>query len=114
MHHIFFFYMAFIERFYSFFRHALEDSLERAFVPALAAVVSFIDVRQNLLLLTSNASLEPLWMLIFAHANKLGLTYDAEKSPSKGSRMVRFFTDYLLLLVVPCLLSILIVFSMLI
>ena len=89
---IFFFYMALTESLYFFYRHALEDSLERAFVPALAAVVSFIDVRQNLLLLTSNASFAPLWMQMFTHANKLCPTFKpvAKKSPSKVSQMVRF------------------------
>lgn len=59
-----------------YFRHALEDSLERAFVPALAAVVSFIDVRENLRLLNSTTPLKQLWIEIFSQADKLGLTFE--------------------------------------
>ncbi|XP_067936897.1 E3 ubiquitin-protein ligase rnf213-alpha-like [Watersipora subatra] len=57
-------------------RHALEDSLERAFVPALAAVISFVDVKENLQLLSSDTPFKSLWLQIFANSDKLGLTFD--------------------------------------
>ncbi|XP_067937583.1 E3 ubiquitin-protein ligase rnf213-alpha-like [Watersipora subatra] len=57
-------------------RHAVEDSLERAFVPALAAVISFVDVRENLKLLLSNSPFKGLWLQIFSNCDKLGLTFD--------------------------------------
>lgn len=60
------------------FRHAIEDSLERAFVPALAAVISFIDVRDNLQMLTTDDAdfMTHLWMSIFMECHKLGLTFE--------------------------------------
>ncbi|KAF6032077.1 hypothetical protein EB796_009577 [Bugula neritina] len=58
-------------------RHALEDALERAFVPALAAVISFIDVRQNLLILSQSADFHSLWLQIFIECHKLGLNFEA-------------------------------------
>ncbi|KAF6041607.1 hypothetical protein EB796_000120 [Bugula neritina] len=77
-------------------RHSLEDALERAFVPALAAVISFIDVRQNLLILSQPADdissdLSSLWLQIFGQAHKLGLNFDyliskIDNSETPGSR----------------------------
>ncbi|XP_067935230.1 E3 ubiquitin-protein ligase rnf213-alpha-like [Watersipora subatra] len=56
-------------------RKALEDSLERALTPAMAGVVSFIDVRANLLIVNS-ASFKELWLQIFTNCDKLGLTFE--------------------------------------
>ena len=64
-----------IIKIYFHYRHALEDALERAFVPGLAAVVSFLDVRANLQLIDSNSPFKPLWMKIFSQADKLGLKF---------------------------------------
>ena len=76
------------------FRHALEDSLERAFVPALAAVISFIDVKGNLQLLDSGTSLTSIWMAVFAKINKLGLTFEhlTKQRDSAGSKSVCIYS----------------------
>ena len=75
------------------FRHALEDSLERAFVPALAAVISFIDVKGNLQLLDSD-TLTSIWMAVFEKINKLGLTFEhlTKQRDSAGSKSVCIYS----------------------
>lgn len=59
-------------------RHALEDSLERAFVPGLAAVISFIDVRKNLAMMDARGPLSNIWLEIFDQCAKLGLEVDPQ------------------------------------
>jgi len=49
--------------------------LERALAPAMAAVISFIDVRQNLVIISGPSDLNPLWLQIFEQAHKLGLKF---------------------------------------
>ena len=58
--------------------HALEHSLERAFVPGLAAVISFIDVRRNLALIDSRGQISDIWLQIFSECDKLGLQVDQQ------------------------------------
>jgi len=65
---------------FDLFRHSLANSLERALAPAMAAVISFIDVRQNLVILSQPADhissdLSSLWLQIFEQAHKLGLKF---------------------------------------
>ena len=67
-----------LKEFISYFRHALEDSLERAFVPGLAAVISFIDVRKNLELMADRGPLPNIWLEIFRQCDLLGLQVDPQ------------------------------------
>ena len=57
-------------------RHALEDSLERAYRPAIAAVLAFIDPHDNLKLLHGSTSVAYLWIKLFSQSDHLGLTFD--------------------------------------
>ena len=61
---------------FNYNRQALKDSLERAFVPALAAVISFIDVRRNLVLLDVGGPMSDIWLRIFKQCHNLGLQVD--------------------------------------
>ena len=54
----------------------MEDSLERSFRPAIAAVISFIDPQNNLRLLSSEPAVFEMWIKVFAQADKLGLNFD--------------------------------------
>ena len=58
-----------------FWRHALEDSLERAYRPAIAAVLAFIDPHDNLKL-SSNPTTTDIWMKLFMQSDQLGLTFE--------------------------------------
>ena len=68
-----------------FCRHALEDSLERAFVPGLAAVISFIDVRGNIRMIQAPGDLNNLWLRLFSECGKLGLKYSQLTAGQQGS-----------------------------
>ena len=68
-----------------YYRHALEDSLERAFVPGLAAVISFIDVRGNIQIIKSPGVLNRLWLQLFSECDKLGLTYSKLTAGQQGA-----------------------------
>lgn len=60
-----------------FFRHSLEDSLERVFRPAMAAVIAFIDSQDNLKLLeNSDSQIQQLWVEIFKQCDGLGLSFE--------------------------------------
>ena len=59
-------------------RHALEDSLERALVPALAAVISFVDVRMNLALMEDRGMRADIWLQVFDQCGSLGLNVDPQ------------------------------------
>ena len=61
-----------------YFRHALEDSLERAFVPGLAAVISFIDVRRNLAVMDGIGPMSDIWLQVFRQCPDLGLQVDPQ------------------------------------
>jgi len=68
------------QTYFDSFRHSLANSLERALAPAMAAVISFIDVRQNLVILSrpfdhTSSNLTSLWLQIFEQAHKLGLKF---------------------------------------
>lgn len=68
------------------FRHSLEDALERAFRPALAAVIAFIDPQGNLNQLNSSAGkIQQLWVDIFRLCDTLGLSFDHITKVSAGS-----------------------------
>lgn len=45
-------------------------------MPALAAVISFIDVRDNLQIVNSNSRFKRLWIQIFLQCYKLGLNFE--------------------------------------
>ncbi|XP_067940321.1 E3 ubiquitin-protein ligase RNF213-like [Watersipora subatra] len=77
-------------------RHALEDSLERAFRPALAAVIAFMDHQHNLQLLKGSKEVVKLWLDIFTKSDELGLNFESltkgttSKNPS--SRLPKSYT----------------------
>ena len=50
--------------------------MERAYRPAIAAVLAFIDPHDNLQLLHGSTSVADLWMKLFAQSDHLGLTFD--------------------------------------
>ena len=59
-------------------RHAVEDSLERVFVPAIAAVTSFIDSQNNLTLLKdASERMREIWIGIFQLCGSEGLNFES-------------------------------------
>lgn len=72
--------------FTTLFRHSLEDALERAFRPAVAAVIAFIDPQNNLQLLkNSDGNIQQLWIDIFRECDTLGLSFNQITKVSVGS-----------------------------
>ncbi|XP_067940320.1 E3 ubiquitin-protein ligase rnf213-alpha-like [Watersipora subatra] len=68
-------------------RHAIEDSLERAFRPALAAIITFIDPQHNIQLLNSskeNVQMVQLWLSFFSKADDLGLNFESLTKVADG------------------------------
>lgn len=64
-------------------RHSLEDSLERAFVSPLAAVIAFIDCHQNLdLRLNADETIALLWDSIFDLCGSFGLNFEDIRAPN--------------------------------
>ena len=87
------------------FRHALEDSLERAFRPAVAAVIAFIDPHKNMRLVQTNPACNDLWISIFDICDKLGLSYEKliKAAPGKAPSSVSAYNNTLLNIIQICI-----------
>ena len=66
-------------------RHALKDSLERAFRPAIAAVVAFMDPQMNMKLGCGDTLTAQLWIKIFSVCHNLGLNFDRLTTAAAGA-----------------------------
>ena len=71
--------------------------MERAFRPAVAAVIAFIDPQANMKLLQSSPETGEVWIKIFAVCDELGLTFERliKAAPNKAPTSVSIVTNVL-------------------
>lgn len=74
-------------------RHSLEDSLERALLPPLTAVIAFVDSHHNLeLLLNSDQESAELWISIFRLCPSHGLNFENLRQPTSSVSLAKLFS----------------------
>ena len=66
-------------------RHALEDSLERALLPPICAVIAFVDPHYNMELLQNDDPVTTqLWLSLFKLCGPLGLEFESIREPNSS------------------------------